>query len=76
MKKSLEDILKRNKITGKAATPSTPELFQIDPDSPRLDKEMSEKFHSEVASISYVVKRIIKTRMSNSYLISTDPGAL
>ena len=53
----LEDIIKRNKITGTVATPSTAELFQIDPESPRLDKEETEKFHSEVASISYVVKR-------------------
>ena len=58
MKKALEDILKRNKITGRAATPSTPELFSIDAESPRLDKEQAEKFHSEVASISYLVKRI------------------
>ena len=58
MKKGLEDIIKRNKITGTAATPSTAELFHIDPESPRLDKEAAEKFHSEVASISYVVKRI------------------
>ncbi len=52
-------ILKRNKITGRAATPSTPELFSIDAESPRLDKEQAEKFHSEeVASISYLVKGI------------------
>jgi hypothetical protein len=58
MKKALEDILKRNTIRGKAATPSTPELFHIDAESLRLDKDQAEKFHSEVGSISYVVKRI------------------
>ena len=59
MKKRLEDILNRNIITGTAATPSIPELFHIDPDSPRLvDEDKSERFHSEVASISYVIKRI------------------
>jgi hypothetical protein len=58
MKKALEDILKRNKVTGRATTPSTPELFSIDAESPLLDKEQTEKFHLEVASISYVVKRI------------------
>lgn len=58
MKKSIDDILKRNDITGTAVTPSTEELFQIDESSPRLDEMMREKFHSEVASISYVVKRI------------------
>ncbi len=71
MKKALEDILKRNTITGKAATPSTPELFHIDSESPRLDKDEAEKFHSEVASTSYVVKRI-----KPECLIPDDPGAL
>ena len=54
----MEDIIKRNKITGAAATPSTSELFHIDLESPRLNVKMAENFHSEVASISYVVKRI------------------
>jgi len=58
MKKSIEDILERNKVTTTSITPSTAELFQIDETSPHLDKVMREKFHSEVASISYVVKRI------------------
>ena len=58
MKKSLDDILKRNNITGSAVTPTTLDLFQIDEASPRLDESTAEKFHSEVASISYVVKRI------------------
>ena len=74
-KKVLEDIVKRNKITGFAATPSTAELFQIDPESPSLDKEEAEKLHSEVASISYVVKKI-KTRILDSYLIPADPSVL
>ena len=65
MKKSLEDILKRNTITGKAATPSSPELFHIDAESPCLDKDQADNFHSEVASISYVVKKL-KTRMPHS----------
>jgi hypothetical protein len=41
MKKALEDILKRNKITGRAATPSTPELFSIDAESQRTGREIS-----------------------------------
>jgi hypothetical protein len=76
MKKALEDILKRNKITGRAATPSTPELFNIDAESPRLDKAQAEKFHSEVASISYLVKRIKPECLTVSYLIPDDPSAL
>jgi hypothetical protein len=58
MKKSLDDILKRNNITVSAVTPTTPDLFQIDDASPRLKESKAEIFHSEVASISYLVKRI------------------
>ena len=58
MKKSLDNILNRNKVTGTAVTPTTEDLFQIDEASPRLDESTAEKFLSEVASISYVVKRI------------------
>jgi len=58
MEKALEDILKRNNITGTAVNPTTADLFQIDEESPRLNEEMAEKFHSEVASVSYLVKRI------------------
>ena len=78
MKKGLEDILNRNVITGTAGTPSTLELFHIDPDSPRLDEDISERFHSEVASISYAVKKTDKTRILNCHITSNsdDPGAL
>ena len=58
MKKSIEEVLKRNTVTGFAATPSTEDLFQIDEMSPRLSKPEAEKFHSEVASINYIAKRI------------------
>ena len=58
MKKSIDEVLKRNTITGFAATPSTEDLFQIDEMSPRLGKPEAEKFHSEVASVNYIAKRI------------------
>jgi hypothetical protein len=44
MKKSLDDILKRNKVTGTAVTPTTQDLFQINEASPRLDESTAEKF--------------------------------
>jgi hypothetical protein len=60
MKKSIdEEVLKRNTVTGFAATPSTEDLFQIDEMSPRLSKPEAEKFQSEVASANYIAKRII-----------------
>ncbi len=58
MKKSIDEVLKRNTVTGFAATPSTEDLFQIDEMSPRLSKLEAEKFHSEVASVNYIAKRI------------------
>jgi hypothetical protein len=58
MKKSIDEVLKRNIVTGFAATPSTEDLFQIDEMSPRLGKPEAEKFHSEVASVNYIAKSI------------------
>ena len=54
MKKSIDEVLKRNIVTGFAATPSTEDLFQIDEMSPRLSKPEAETFHSEVASVNYI----------------------
>ena len=54
----MSSLLKRNNITVSAVTLTTPDLFQIDDASPRLEESKAEKFHSEVASISYLVKRI------------------
>ena len=38
MKKSIDEVLKINTVTGFAASPSTEDLFQIDEMSPRLGK--------------------------------------
>ena len=46
MKKSIDEVLKRNAVTGFAVTPSTEDLFQIDETSPRLSKPEAENFHS------------------------------
>ncbi len=46
MKKSTDEVLKRNAVTGFAVTPSTEDLFQIDEMSPRLSKPEAENFHS------------------------------
>jgi len=60
-----------NNVTGFAATPSTEDLFQIDATSPRLCKSNAEKFHSEVASINYIAKRIKPECLTaTSYLLT------
>ena len=38
-------------------TPATAELFEVDPDSPRLDKVASEDFHSVTAKLLFLSKR-------------------
>ena len=76
MKKALEDILKiEKKITGRAAI-KLPELFSIDAESPRLDKEQAEKYISFRSGKHKLFGGENKTRMSNCYLIPDDPSAL
>ena len=38
-------------------TPATADLFEVDPDSPRLDKHGSENFHSVTAKLLFLSKR-------------------
>ncbi|MEL6660658.1 MAG: reverse transcriptase domain-containing protein, partial [Bacteroidota bacterium] len=44
-------------IQGKAATPATKNLFEIDPESPTLPEKPAETFHSIVAKLLYVAVR-------------------
>jgi hypothetical protein len=40
-------------VTGMASTPSTLDLFDVDPDSPLLDKKRQQRFHTAVNTILY-----------------------
>ena len=53
----LEEALKQYKVTGKAATPASEHLFDLR-DSDALDSEHREEFHSRVAKLLYVAKRV------------------
>jgi hypothetical protein len=57
MEKYLEDLLKGIE-TPKAASPATAELFSVDPNSPKLSPSRAEEFHSGVAKVLYLAKRI------------------
>ena len=44
-------------ITTVATTPANKNLFNVNPQSPRLDKAKSDRFHSVVAKLLYISKR-------------------
>jgi hypothetical protein len=45
-------------VEGCAATPATEKLFIISEDSESLSGEMKERFHSRVAKLLYLAKRV------------------
>jgi hypothetical protein len=59
MKQYLEEALAESeiRISRTAVTPATRNLFEVDPDSPRLDKHRAEVLHSVTAKLLYVSLR-------------------
>jgi hypothetical protein len=59
MKQYLEEALAESEmhISRTAVTPATRNLFEVDPDSPRLDKHRAEVLHSVTAKLLYVSLR-------------------
>ena len=51
------DVVKCMNIRGTATTPALPDLFDIDENLPKLEKERMDEFHSHVAKILYIAKR-------------------
>jgi len=54
----VEDLLEEYEVEGCAATPATDKLFVVSSDSERLDAEKREKYHSRVAKLLYISKRV------------------
>ena len=54
----VQDLLTFYKVDHYAATPSLSNLFSVKPDSPKLDKVASDGFHSRVAKLLYLAKRV------------------
>ena len=54
----VHEILTARNCTSIAKSPATEDLFSIDPSSPRLSKELSDKFHTDVARLLYLVERV------------------
>ena len=58
MKNQIDNLMERTGSKSKAVTPSESDLFVVDTTSPKLDRKRDEEFHSIVATISYIAKRI------------------
>jgi hypothetical protein len=58
MDKYVEDFLKLYEVTGYAKTPAAGDLFSVDLGSARLAVEEAELFHSRVAKLLYLAKRV------------------
>ena len=55
--KFISDTLKESGVTSHASTPALATLFNIDPNSPLLEGEAKEQFHSMTAKLLYLAKR-------------------
>lgn len=58
MKNQIDNLLEKTGVKAKAVSPSEDDLFDIDETSQLLTIEQKDKFHSIIASISYIAKRI------------------
>jgi hypothetical protein len=58
MEAYINDILKSYNVNGKASTPATSQLFVINENSPALDNDKKDIFHSRVAKLLYLAKRV------------------
>jgi hypothetical protein len=54
----IQDILRLYEVSGLASTPATDKLFVVNPDSPLLEKSLRDVFHSKVAKLMYLAKRV------------------
>ena len=54
----VNDMLEEYEIEGCAATPAVDKLFSIDDESKSLSKELAEDYHSRVAKMLYLAKRV------------------
>jgi hypothetical protein len=54
----IQDMLTLYEVAGCRATPAKADLFNIDVNSPTLSYELNESFHSRVAKLLYLAKRV------------------
>ena len=54
----VREIIEEYEVTGHATSPATEDLFKANEESERLDKGKSDMFHSRVAKLLYLSKRV------------------
>jgi hypothetical protein len=65
------DLLAYFKVTGSAATPAQQDLFAVDEGSPKLQPDASAEFHSCVAKLLYLTKRVRPDIMAGVIFLTT-----
>ena len=67
----IADMLRIYDVEGVATTPATSGLFNVDDSSPELDTERRQQFHSRVAKILYLGKRVRPDLLPTVAFLST-----
>jgi hypothetical protein len=69
MQAYVEGLMKEYNVIGKAASPATTDLFRVDANSPLLHKKDAKLFHTVVAKLLYLSKRVrVDTLLAVSFL--------
>ena len=58
MKNQIDNLLEKTGIKGAAVNPAEANLFVVKDASPALDRKKADEFHSVIASINFITKRI------------------
>ena len=67
----IQDLLTLYEVDHYAATPALSNLFVVAPESPRLSPPQSENFHSRVAKLLYLAKRVRPDILTAVIFLST-----
>jgi hypothetical protein len=71
MKRCTDEILDDCEVEGYRPSPATDALFEVRPDSPKVDKSLSEWFHSNMAKMLYLSKRVRPECLTATAFLST-----
>ena len=71
MEKYVQDLVTECGFDGVAASPATANLFTVDSSSPALSPEMALQFHSGVAKVLYLGKRVRPILLTSVSFLST-----
>ena len=67
----INDIIAEYDVKGSVASPATNSLFEVASDSPLLDSEGKDRFHSRVAKLLYLAKRVRPDLLTAIAFLST-----